>query len=800
MGRGFAWRVLIWCALPAAFAATAGGFADDAPTPPDGLPAEFEAESATAPPPSEEFLPEPQVPVPSGDVPSPVAPSERIPKQEVRVVTPVPERVGEFIYFTSDELRTTFADGRPVLTVAKGNVTARYKNMAITAQCGRADYKTNIASFEGNVVFRVGVQEVRGETICLNMKTGQWSFEAAKSTITPQFLKGYIKAPLYARSDVFQGVRDRRVTAYGAQTTSCNLQEPHYELVSRSVSVYPNSKIVFRDVTAYLLDRKLFTLPRLVIPIRGIQRNPSILPRVGQSVEEGAFLKTSLAYMGSETQSGILLLDLMTRKGVGTGLRHSYEFGSASGELYAYYINDRNIDRNTFTGRFRHDQQLGTIKANVSSNFRSNSYLYAPNSKSIDSRLALTRDRPGARSSLVVNQSINNAFVRTSRLTGNLRHRQLFGDDISLDTGFDYTAFRSTGKTRARLTSQALFLKKEDKFDWSISAQKLTDLSDEAFVGGGRFGGIERLPELALTSDSARLGKVLPFGLPAKLKLSYGRFVELPVNTELGRAYIDIDTPIRRYPLSSTWTFGGGAGFRQFVYSDDTAQYSIDTSAELSKKLGEKSKFAFTYRYQRPRGFTPFRFDFVGKYNILNTSLNFQESEKLHLSVLSGYNFERKNFPWQDVTLRCAYQPTSSFLLYTATGYDINRSKWRTLINQIRIRAGDTFKLDIGSRYDTTRSKLAAVKMQLDTKLGPKMRLQALAGYNGITGKFDYRSAMLTRDLHCWEASLIYVDQGGFYRNKGFFLSFRIKAFPLIQNYGMGSFGQALDTSVGQVY
>ena len=72
----------------------------------------------------------------------------------------------------------------------------------------------------------------------------------------------------------------------------------------------------------------------------------------------------------------------------------------------------------------------------------------------------------------------------------------------------------------------------------------------------------------------------------------------------------------------------GGAGFKQFAYGDDTAQYSIDADAQLSKKLSESSTFALTYRYQQPRGFTPFRFDFIGKYNIINASLNLEDSEK----------------------------------------------------------------------------------------------------------------------------------------------------------------------------
>ena len=150
--------------------------------------------------------------------------------------------------------------------------------------------------------------------------------------------------------------------------------------------------------------------------------------------------------------------------------------------------------------------------------------------------------------------------------------------------------------------------------------------------------------------------------------------------------------------------------------------------------------------------------------------------------------------------LRLSLQPSPSFLLYTATGYDVNRSQWRTLINQVRIRASDRFKLDIGTRYDTIGKQLAEARLVLDTKLSRLWRLQANAGYNGFTNDFDYRSVMLTRDLHCWEASLIYINQGGFYQNEGFQFSLRIKAFPFFRDFGAGAFGQQLDTSVGQVY
>ncbi len=122
------------------------------------------------------------------------------------------------------------------------------------------------------------------------------------------------------------------------------------------------------------------------------------------------------------------------------------------------------------------------------------------------------------------------------------------------------------------------------------------------------------------------------------------------------------------------------------------------------------------------------------------------------------------------------------------------------MINQVRVSASERFKLDLGTRYDTTIKQLADARLVLNAQLGKLWNIQANAGYNGISNSFDYRSVMLTRDLHCWEASITYIDQSGFFKNKGIQLNLRIKAFPFFRDYGAGSFGQTLDTSVGNVY
>lgn len=754
----------------------------------------------TMPPPSETIPPpKPDVPSPATIIPSPVTPS--LPPSDYQVVPGEPfEGVpGDSIQISADNVRTTFQESCPVLSIAEGNVTALYREFAITADYGTVDYITDIAVFTGNVVFKTGHLEVLGERVSLDLNTGQWSFINARSDITPEFSRGNLCAPVFSDAEEISGLKQREATLHSGNATTCNLSSPHYELTSRSILILPGRKIVLTDTSFYALGRRLVTFRRFVIPLRYAERNTKIVPKFGYTVEEGYYAKFAYPVIGDRSQTGIVSLDIMSNKGIGPSTEYRYQIGRTAGTLIGSYIFDRNIRENTLNWHYRHSQPLGTFNLVLNSDARTNSYQYAPNSRSYIHQLTLTRDRDMSDTSLVINNTINNTFAKTQRISGNLVHRQRFGEDMNWDTRFDYTGF-TTDRTSARLTSETAFTRRESSFDWTLSARKLNDLSDEAFVGRGLFGGIEKLPELALSSDTERLGRILPFGIPANFDLSYGRFAELPADTNLGRTYLSIDTPVQLVPITTTWSLATGAGFRQYMYTNGTAQYAWDASAELKKKISSESDFRLTYRYQRPKGYTPFRFDYVGRYNITNASLNLKNGDRFKLSLLTGYNFEREKQPWQDVTLRFSVQPSENFLFYTATGFDINNSRWRTLINQVRLRWGDCFRLDIGTRYDPTRERLANAKIQLDTPIGSKWRLEALAGWNGFTNEFDYRSVRITRDLHCWEASLVYVDQNGFYREQGIRFYLRIKAFPLFENFGMGQFGQTLDTSVGQVY
>jgi hypothetical protein len=250
------------------------------------------------------------------------------------------------------------------------------------------------------------------------------------------------------------------------------------------------------------------------------------------------------------------------------------------------------------------------------------------------------------------------------------------------------------------------------------------------------------------------------------------------------------------------------AGFKQAFYGDGAAQYVLGGNTRYSYLIGRNSEWSLAHIYQEAQGFTPFRFDFPFAFNRMESLLSLRQSDHIGIAFRTGYDL-RGGTPvrWQPLTIQSFWKPNAHSLFTLGTSYNIDsfgtsvagvgQSRFQTVVSELRVRVPDGLRLDVGVRYDPTRSKFAAVKTQIDTQIGRKWRVAALVGYDGFARFSDF---MITRDLHCMELSLIRTDHRDWRREEGWQLFLRIKAFPLFDRFGVGQSGQAIDTSVGQVY
>lgn len=682
---------------------------------------------------------------------------------------------------------------------AEGHVEATYEDYKVAADSARADLGTNIAVFEGNVTLETRERTVRGESLTLDLKTRDWTLKSASARLGSETFKNNPQAVAFITSNELSGDADTIGVKSGSFTT-CDLDHPHYCINARSLEIYPESRIVARKVSFIGLDKRLFSVNSFVIPIRGAKSG--ILPQVGSSTEEGMFLKASYAYTATGSALGVLKLDLMQKRGVGFGVDQSYKRGTASGLLNIYYLNDRELDSTNITGSFQHQQQFGPLGVSLRADYRENNYLYYSTSQYKNYQIALTRILGGSSTSLTHSIGIVDGMGNSTTTTTSLRHTQQFSSELTGRLSMNMRNYETSYFDGAdkELDTELELNDRSDRFDTTLVYSRRNDLDGDAYTGDKYYGSLDRLPEFIVETDTYRLTDKPLLDLPLRFKLGYGIYDEAVSGGEHNRLLFQADLLNKIIPIGDKTDLSLSGGFRQTLYASDMAQTVLRTNALLTTRYNDLLTSRISYGYQKPDGYTPFRFDYSGEYNNLRANLDYQKGDRLKWSLSSGYAIDRESNPWQDLTLRLTAMPGKNFGGSLSTGYDLNRGEWRSLISRIRFAAPDWLSLDVGSRYDLKEGSMNSLRSRIAVKIGRKWSADALVSWDGYSEQFDYRAFRITRDLHCWEASLVFTDELGFRNDKGIMLDLRLKAFRGEDRFGVGQYGQAFDTGMGEYY
>lgn len=683
---------------------------------------------------------------------------------------------------------------------AKGNVKLAYRYFTIASDSADVDLKTNIGVFKGRVVFSTKDASVTGEQLTLNLKTKDWAFDKADTRLSPTVLQGKISQPAILTGTQVSESNGVYKLSGGAFTT-CDSENPHYCFRAKDLEIYPGSKIVAHRVSVIGMGKLLFTLPSLLIPVKQFKSN--LIPQVGSSADEGMYLKSAYAYMATANAQGIWKLDLMQKRGVGTGVEHTYKTATGNGLLSLYYLRDQQIGGNNVSGHVQHQQKLGSLNLNVSSDYRTNSYQYYPASTSQNWAVALSQLSKKSNSELSFRNDSNSGGGTYSTFTSSFRNTEQFTSKLTSMFSMDMRSFDSssgqTTNSQRDLESSFEMKQRDDKYDLTLTATKRFDLNGGAT--SSFYSGLDRLPELTLETDSFRFGDKAFFGIPFRLMVSAGKYHESPSGITNNRLLLQWDMMNKTIELGSRNDLSLSTGFRQAIYANNMAQYLLKTNCELSSRFGDYLKTHLSYDYERPEGYSPFQFDYTGKYNNARFVMDFQNRQKLRWSLSTGYDFDRANKqPWQDMALRLTARPNSLYSFSLSTGYDMNLSQMRTVITQVKIDMPNRIGLDMGTSYDIVNHKLNLARGRFSLNVARDWKIEGITSWNGSSKSFDYNAFRLTRDLHCMEMSLTYNSATGISTNPGISLDFRIKAFPGQDRFGIGQYGQVVDSSMGEYY
>ncbi|GIV19955.1 MAG: hypothetical protein KatS3mg023_1706 [Armatimonadota bacterium] len=694
---------------------------------------------------------------------------------------------------------TLFLDARNNLQAT--DILARWREYTIQAESVEGNLDRGEYLFQGRVTLEGGGLDAHGEMLRLNVRRRLWQMEGAGADLLPEFLKNQLRGTVRLSGQQLQGEQQQAQMQHGELTT-CLLEHPHYHFSAGSVDVVVDKRLIARGVSLNALGRKLFTLPTLVVPLdRRLSRGT--LPQVGQSVEEGYYVKTALGYLLGDN-AGTARIDLMQKKGIGLGVDQQYLWKGAAGLLSLYYLNDRSRATRSVTAQLRHEQQLFGFNARLTGDLRSGSYLYYSDTRASSWQLSFSRAWSSGNLSILsrLSQQSSAGYLSDSS-TNSLRWNQRWGTRASLTFSTDLSRFRSQsgGAVRSQqeqLATQASLSGSSSKFDWSLAFNRIIPIGGQ--TGGFTFGGIEKTPELLLSTTDRRLfGKDM--GL--HMQFGFGSFRELPQGNPIQRILFEA----RWNPVTSSAgksSLSTSALFRQVFTSDGTAQYILQGNTDWQVRFGQNSRWYANYRYLRPYGFTPLRTEYTGTTNFASAGLEWNASRALSIRAYTGYDLfarQRGSRPWQPLNLGLQWQPNPAWQLNVQSTLNLNEGQWNYLRAYLRART-DAFSMNLNGVYDPIRHRWASANLWLDTQLfRTPLRVQTVVTYNGYVNRFEGRQLLLTWDLHCWEMSVGYIDNPlGFRTDREVVFRLRIKAFPEAQRFGVGQFGQSLETGGGWAY
>lgn len=245
-------------------------------------------------------------------------------------------------------LETTY-DPETGLATARGDVRISYADVEIRS--GTASYNATtgeVIARDGVVIWKAGTT-YRGENIIYNANSGELSGDAVRSSM-PMDMGSF-----FYQTDKFESETKLVQKLEGGETyfTTHDVQNPNFRLRARSLTIYPNDRVVLRNVTVLAGDTPVFWFPVVSQPLKeevGFRFTP------GYQSRWGAFLLLKYGVIHGDHTLAKYHLDLRSSRGVGVGadflsLRHK-DNRKNFGNLKLYYLHDLDPENNR-TGEVR---------------------------------------------------------------------------------------------------------------------------------------------------------------------------------------------------------------------------------------------------------------------------------------------------------------------------------------------------------------------------------------------------------------------------------------------------------------
>ncbi|HEX4666546.1 MAG TPA: LPS assembly protein LptD [Chthoniobacterales bacterium] len=356
---------------------------------------------------------------------------------------------------------TTYENG---IATARDNVAIRFGDTDIYADFAQYDTEKRTIFLKGNVRIYRGATLYMGEQATYNLESKAINADQMRTGTYPYLIAGQSVA---SASD------EQYLVQHGTFTTH-DSEKPDFHLNAHTVRIYPDDRVVLKNVTFYIGQTPVFWWPYLY---QSLDRSFSYSIAPAYLSSWGPSLLGQITFPIGEKITSTVKFDYRSRRGPALGFDSDIRYGKNDGsiaKLTTYYLQDQNPDLNrtslprqgTPTSRYRFSLQNRTqitddLDLKVDITKLSDRFLlqdFFPGEFRInpepDNVVALTKTSPFYTLTAYTRWQFNSFFETTERLPEvalDIKRHGLFGGPIF------YEGETSVGELRRNFPANSIF-------------------------------------------------------------------------------------------------------------------------------------------------------------------------------------------------------------------------------------------------------------------------------------------------------------------------------------------------------
>lgn len=680
--------------------------------------------------------------------------------------------------------------------IAKGNVVITYQNYKLLADYAEVETETDQAYAKGHViVFRGDMPTVQGEEVFYNFANHTGNFPNARIISKTQPLT----TPFYARGEQLRQIREGVTKITKGSVTTCNLDQPHYEIRCKKATLYSGEKLIMYNATIHVLGVPVFWLPVMDVPLNW--PNIPLQASAGYNSEYGAYIELVKGLTFNQYLWGRAHIDWRSKRGFGAGWDQYYDFGKyAKGDVKIYGTQDHDAPRlgapNPFDEDNREDRERGRITWKHRSDFAENTNVLLRYHRAADEYFLqdffekeyranvqptsfVTANHNAERYGAMVHlekrmNSYETIVERLPEVRLDWKNQPFLKDFIHNESRVQ---FENLNKLPLRRNDYNESVLRTDAYSRWYMPLKWKDISLMPFAG---YRGTEYSRQLTTSDATYRNG----FEYGADLRTHGYRIFDVNSNklgVEINQLRHVIEPSVRFQGTSTSRSSYQLGHFDTVDKINDAAQVILG----LENRLQTKRMIAGQSR----------RIDIVS----LNTYLHYEISP-----MDPDFNGSRFTLCQNELTLR-----PYSWLLYQARlSYDFQRSAIRRWNHDIAIRTGK-WRFLFGQRYvddffdwmtDQDIAKSHQYVFDLQYKLNHLWALGGLIRWDTAENSYDEWQVSASRDLHDFVLDFGYSVRNSKIdaNNNTLFFTFRFKALPTLVTGAGGSRATFSEPRIGE--